>query len=140
MGDDFFKLSDSHAFWAVVYDLVVAPLVKGHLATLAGKALTTIGIQLVVNKETKDLFSKSPNKVFVHGTKHWLTEGLKVIKRYIFFCFRSNLTVGLNLCPLTGKTFSTFFPLLLTSTSSSTSTHDETSRMRLPDGFIGCLN
>ena len=34
------KLYDSHAFWAVVYDLVVAPLVQGHLAALAGKTLT----------------------------------------------------------------------------------------------------
>ena len=36
----FKKFSDSHAFWAVVYDLVVAPLVQGHLAALAGKTLT----------------------------------------------------------------------------------------------------
>ena len=51
IGDDFVKLSDSHAFWAVVYDLVVAPLVKGHLATLAGKALKAKGIHLEVKKE-----------------------------------------------------------------------------------------
>ena len=50
-----------------------------------------------------------------------------------------NSTVGTNLCPLTGKTFSTFPPLLMIS-SSSASTHSETSRMRLPQGVIGCVN
>ena len=50
-----------------------------------------------------------------------------------------NFTVGTNLCPLTGKTFSTFPPLLMIS-SSSASTHSETSRMRLPQGVIGCVN
>lgn len=50
------------------------------------------------------------------------------------FSSHSNPTVGLNLCPLTGKTFSTFPPLL------SLSSQDETSRTRLPEGFICCLN
>ena len=30
---------DSHAFWAVVDDLVVTPLVDGHLASFARKSL-----------------------------------------------------------------------------------------------------
>ena len=32
-------LSDSHALWAAIDDLVVAPLVEGHLAALTGETL-----------------------------------------------------------------------------------------------------
>ena len=72
-------LSDSHALWAVIDDLVVAPLVEGHLAALTGETLDK------ALEWTKDwnLFSKTPNKVFIHGTKHWLEERLQVHK-YIF--------------------------------------------------------
>ena len=33
------RVGDSHAFWAVVDDLVVTPLVDGHLAPFARKSL-----------------------------------------------------------------------------------------------------
>ena len=56
----------------------------------------------------------------------------------IFFLLQFNLTVGLNLCPFTGKTFSTFLPLLWFS-SSAASSQGKTSRTRLPLGFSGCL-
>ena len=132
----FLKHSDSHAFWAVVYDLVVAPLVKGHLAALAGKALT-IGIHWMWQKRQKTCFPNPQIKFSSIAQNTGWRNAWKSSK--IFVCLWSNPTVGLNMCPLTGKTFSTFFPLLLTS-SSPASTQGETSRMRLPDGFIGCLN
>ena len=141
---------DSHAFWAVVDDLVVTPLVDGHLAPFARKSLNKESGRKSTEKKLKanlirsgktekaNLLSKAPNEFLAHGTKYRLPECLSIIQGHVMI-MPQNFTVGTNLCPLTGKTFSTFPPLLMIS-SSSASTHSETSRMRLPHGFIGCVN
>ena len=50
---------DSHAFWAVVDDLVVTPLVDGHLAPFTRKSLDKIIAQ---KSKDKSRFDKSHTK------------------------------------------------------------------------------
>ena len=57
------RVGDSHAFWAVVDDLVVTPLVDGHLTPFARKSLDKESARKSKEK-TKSKFDKSHSKRF----------------------------------------------------------------------------
>ena len=66
---------------------------------------------LDVTKETKDLLSKSPNKVLVHRTKHWLTKCLKVVKDIRLSLVKSHRRS--EFVPFDRKNFLHIFPSLV---------------------------